>query len=59
MKFVLNVKPPSYGKLSSKDAETKPWDTLCVELIGKYQFTPKEGGKNSKSHKKEMERNSK
>ena len=25
--------------------ETIPWDTLFVDLIGKYQFTPKGGGK--------------
>ena len=34
-----------YRKLPPKKAETTPWDTLCVYLIGKYQFTPKEGGK--------------
>ena len=34
-----------YGKLPPKEAETIPWDTLCVDLIGKYQFTPKGGGK--------------
>ena len=27
-----------------KEAETKPWDTLCFDLIGKYQFPPKGGG---------------
>ena len=37
MKSVLNVPP--------KDAETIPWDTLCVDLIGKYQSTLKGGGK--------------
>ena len=35
----------SYGKLPPKEAEATPWDTLCVDLIGKYQFTPKGGGK--------------
>ena len=34
-----------YGKLPPKEAEIIPWDTLCVDLIGKYQFTPKGGGK--------------
>ena len=30
-----------YGKLPPIEAETIPWDTLCVDLIGKSQFTPK------------------
>jgi len=34
-----------YGKLPPKKAETDPWDVLCVDLIGKYQFSPKGGGK--------------
>ena len=34
-----------YRKLPSKEAETIPWDTLCVDLIGKYQFTSKGRGK--------------
>ena len=25
--------------------ETVPWDTLCVDLIGKYEVTPKGVGK--------------
>ena len=25
-----------YGKLPPKEVETIPWDTLCVDLIGKY-----------------------
>ena len=25
-----------YGKLPPKQAETNPWDTLCVDLIGRY-----------------------
>ena len=33
-----------YGKLPPKEAEAQPWDTLCVDLIGKYQFTTKGGG---------------
>ena len=35
----------SYGKLPPKEAEATPWDTLCVDLIGKYQFTLKGSGK--------------
>ena len=31
-------------KTSPKEAEAQPWDTLCVDLIGKYQFTTKGGG---------------
>ena len=27
-----------YGKLPPKEAETVPWDTLCVDLIGPYSF---------------------
>ena len=34
-----------YGRLPPKEAETIPWDTLCVDLISKYQFTPKGGEK--------------
>ena len=34
-----------YGKLPPKKAETNPWDVLCVGLIGKYQLSPKGGGK--------------
>ena len=34
-----------YKKLPPKKAEIIPWDTLCVDLIEKYQFTPKGGGK--------------
>ena len=30
-----------YGKLSPKQAETNPWDTLCVDLIGPYTITRK------------------
>ena len=25
-------------------AESDPWDVLCVDLIGKYLFSPKGGG---------------
>ena len=34
-----------------------PRDTLCVDLIGKYKFTPKEEERNSKSYLREMSRN--
>ena len=33
-----------YGKLPPKQAETNPWDTLCVDLIGPYTIPRK--GKN-------------
>ena len=29
-----------YGKLPAKLAETQPWDTLCIDLRGKYRMTP-------------------
>ena len=32
-------------KLPPKAAEIIPWDTLCVDLIGKHQFTLKGGGR--------------
>ena len=41
----LKRRKGNYGKLPAKEAETKPWDILCVDLIGRYQFTPKGGGK--------------
>ena len=28
----------SYGKLPPKEAETIPWHTLCIDLIGPYKF---------------------
>ena len=34
-----------YGKGPPQKAEAIPWDTLCVDLIGIYQFSPKGGGK--------------
>ena len=34
-----------YGGLPPKEVATNPWDTLCVDLNGKHQFTPKGGGK--------------
>ena len=39
----LNKK--KYGKLQPKKVERKPWDELCVDLIGQYQLTLKGGGK--------------
>ena len=33
-----------YKKIPPKEAESIPWDILCVDLIGQYQFTPKGGG---------------
>ena len=30
-----------YGKLPPKQAETNPWDTLCVDLIGPYTIPGK------------------
>ena len=34
-----------YGTLPAKQAETQPWDTLCIDLIGKYRMTPNKGGR--------------
>ena len=33
------------GKLPAKQAETQPWDTLCIDLIGKNRMTPNKGGR--------------
>ena len=30
-----------YGKLPPKEAESEPWDVLCVDLIGPYSITSK------------------
>ena len=38
------TKNQKYGKLPPKQAETNPWDTLCVDLIGPYTIPRK--GKN-------------
>ena len=35
----------NYSKLPAKQAETQPWDTLCIDLIGKYSMTPNKGGR--------------
>jgi hypothetical protein len=32
-----------YGKLPTKLVETKPWNTLCVDLIGPYTLKGKDG----------------
>ena len=47
MKFVLNIKHVSFlnKEKTMKKASTITWDTLCVDLIGKYQFTFKKRGK--------------
>ena len=31
-------KQKKYGKVPPKKAETDPWNTLCVDLIGPYKF---------------------
>ena len=41
-----------YRKLPHKEAESKPWDELCVDLIGQYQFTPKGRGKMTTKYRK-------
>ena len=41
----LNHKKINYGTLPAKQAETQPWDTLCINLIDKYRMTPNKGGK--------------
>ena len=40
-------KTTKYGHLPPKAAETKPWEVLCVDLIGPYKIKqPKRKGKN-------------
>ena len=34
-----------YNKLPPKEAESKPWDVLCLDLIEQNQYTPKGVGK--------------
>ena len=46
-----------YGKLPPKEAEAQPWDTLCVDLIGKYQFTTKSDDNKNKSSSKTKPKN--
>ena len=40
MKFIVVVTPlyiyQKYCKLPPNQAETNPWDTLCIDLIGPY-----------------------
>ena len=45
MIFALNVICVGYNKLPDKQAETQPWDMLCLDLIDNYQITPKKGGR--------------
>ena len=35
----------NYDKLSGKQAETQPFDTLCINLVIKYRMTPNKGGR--------------
>ena len=35
----------NYGKLLTKQAETQPWDMLCIDLIGKYRMILNKGGR--------------
>ena len=39
----LKCNKRNYNKLPAKRVETQPWDTLCIELIGKYRMTPNKG----------------
>jgi len=32
-----------YGKLPEKEAESEPWEQLCVDLIGPYHITTQQG----------------
>ena len=34
-------KPTKYGLLPPKEAEAKPWDKLCIVLIGPYKIRRK------------------
>ena len=31
--------------MPAKQAETQPWDKLCIDLIGKYRMTPNKIGR--------------
>ena len=35
----------NFCKLPAKQAETQKWDTLYIDLIGKYRMTPNTGGR--------------
>jgi hypothetical protein len=37
-----NLQPLNMEKLPAKEAESNPWDTLCVDLIGPYKIRRKE-----------------
>ena len=41
-KPIAKTTDQKYGKLPPKQAETNPWDTLCVDLIGPYTI-PRKG----------------
>ena len=45
MSYVTVSNKRNYGKLLAKQAETRPWDTLCIDLIGKYRMTPNNGSR--------------
>ena len=32
------TKTIKYGKVPEKEAESEPWDKLCVDLIGPYKI---------------------
>ena len=40
---LLNHKTRNYNQFPPKQAENQPYDTLCIDLIGKYQITSKKG----------------
>ena len=35
----------NYGKLPAKQTDIQLWDTLYIDLIGKYRMTPNKGGR--------------
>ena len=42
--------------MPAKQAETQPWDKLCIDLIGNYKMTPnKEGRKYAMKGKKDKD----
>ena len=41
----LDKNKKQYGNLSPKEAEGQSWDVVCEDLIGRYRFKPKDGGK--------------
>eukprot|EP00957_Ditylum_brightwellii_P094561 7202130-Ditylum_brightwellii.AAC.1 len=42
---------PKIGHLPARQAETNPWETLCVDLIGSYIIHRKGTHKNGKKKK--------